>query len=116
MHLQGDRAQKCAKVGNGLGHLDTQHTQYQGKEKHQGNKEDTLPGNGHHGENNTYRTGGGVALEHTHKEGVSHVVEGGNQHTDDAGNGQPADDTGYGRLGHGYEFLFLYIHKNRPET
>ena len=65
--------------------------------------------NGHHGEDDTDSTGGGVALEHTDKVGICHVVKRGNQHADDAGDRQSADQFAYRGFGHLPEFQFLFI-------
>ena len=62
---------------------------------------------GHEGEDHPHRPGGAVAFQHAHEEGVRHVVEGGDQHADDAGKGQPADQAADGGLGHLVEFLLL---------
>ena len=64
---------------------------------------------GHHGENDPHRAGGGVAVHHAHEKGVCHVVEGGHQHADDAGKGQPAHQAAHRRLGHLPEFLLLLL-------
>ena len=68
---------------------------------------------GHHGKDHTHRTGGGVRVKHAYKEGIGLVVKGGDQHADNAGDCQAADDAAHRRLGHGYEFLFLCIHMHR---
>ena len=70
---------------------------------------------GHHGENNAHCTGGGIAFEHADKEGVGHIVKSGDQHADNAGYSQPTDNAAYRRLGHGYKFALLFIHKYRLE-
>ena len=44
-----------------------------------------------------------VALQHPHEEGVCHVVEGGDQHTDDTGDCQTEDQASYG----GFPIIFL---------
>ena len=63
----------------------------------------------HHGEHNAHGAGGGIALEETHKEGISHVVECGDQHADDAGDGLTTDGAANGRFGHFTEFSRLFF-------
>ena len=65
---------------------------------------------GHHGEYHTYRTGSGVAFQHTYEERIGHIVKRSDQHTDDAGNSQAADGFANGLLGHLYELFFLGYH------
>ena len=61
----------------------------------------------HHGEHDTHSAGGGIALEHTDKIGIRHIVEGCDQHADDAGYCQFANQPTHGRFGHLPVFLFL---------
>ncbi len=65
---------------------------------------------GHQGENHADGSGGGVALQLSDKIGVRHVVKGSDQHTDDAGNCQAADEPLHRGLCHGNVFLFLFVH------
>ena len=65
--------------------------------------------NGHEGEYHAHGAGGGIAFQHTHKEGVRHVVKGGDQHADDAGQRQPADQLADRVLGQVVKFLFLQV-------
>ncbi len=64
----------------------------------------------HHGEHHAHRAGGGVAVEHAHEEGVGHVVEGGYQHADDAGDSQLADQLRDRRLGHLLKLQLMFVH------
>ena len=68
--------------------------------------------NGHHGEDHAHRAGGGIILQLTDEEGVSHIIKGGHQHTDDAGDSQFADQLFHRRLRHLLEFQFLRGHEN----
>ena len=65
---------------------------------------------GHHGEYNTDSTGGGIAFQHTNEIGISHIIKCCDQHTDDAGNGQSADQVADRRLCHSFVFQFHFIH------
>ena len=56
--------------------------------------------NSHHGEHYTHRAGSGVAFQHTHEKGIGHIIEGGNQHTDDAGDCKATDQLLYRWFGH----------------
>ena len=65
---------------------------------------------GHQREDHTYRTGGRSVIEHTHKEGIGHVVKRSDQHTDDARKCQLADQFWHRRLSHPLKFQFLFVH------
>ena len=67
--------------------------------------------NCHHGKDHAYGTGGCIAVQLADEIGVCHIVEGSNQHTDDAGNCQLSDQPAYRRLGHHFELGFVFIHK-----
>ena len=59
---------------------------------------------GHEGEGHAHRRRGAGA-DPAHKEGVGHVVEGGDEHADDGGHRQGGHQTGDGGLGHLGEFV-----------
>ena len=61
---------------------------------------------GHHRENDPYG-GGGAGTQLPHKEGICHIVEGCNEHTDDGGHGQPPHQPRDGVFRHHAEFFFL---------
>lgn len=64
---------------------------------------------GHKGKNHAHGAGGAGVFQHPHKECVRHIIKGGNQHADDAGKSQPADQVADGLLRHLVKFLFLLI-------
>ena len=70
--------------------------------------------NGHHGENHTHGTGSGIAVEFADEIGIGHIVEGRDQHTDDAGDSQLADQSAHRGLGHHFVFGFVCIHCSSP--
>ena len=71
--------------------------------------------NGHQGEHHTHGTGGWVAFQHANEKSVRHVVKGSHQHTDDAGQGQPADQATDRVLRQMVKFLFLQVlHGSSP--
>ena len=74
MQLQGDCAEQCEEVGDGLGYLNTQHIKGHGQEQNTGDEEDTLTGHSHKG------GGGGLAGDLLH-----HVT-----HDDEAQEGEGA--------------------------
>ena len=61
--------------------------------------------NCHQGKGDTHRSGGTGGVEFADKEGVRHIVNGGDQHTDDGGNRQLADQLLHRRLRHLQEFF-----------
>ena len=66
---------------------------------------------GHHGEDHAHRTGGGVAFQQTHEEGVRHIVKRGDQHTDDAGDRHAADGAAHGGFRQFLElFRLFFVH------
>ena len=67
--------------------------------------------NGHEGKDHAHGAGGAVAFQHAHKKGVGHVVKRRDQHADDTGEGQAANQPADRGLGHLVKFLFLlFVH------
>ena len=53
----------------------------------------------------------GIAVQFSHEKCIRHIVKGSDQHTDDAGKSQLADQSAYGFLCHFVEFLLLpFVH------
>ena len=67
--------------------------------------------NSHQGKDHAHSAGSGIAVQFSHEKCIRHIVKGSDQHTDDAGKSQLADQSAYGFLCHFVEFLLLpFVH------
>ena len=67
----------------------------------------------HQRKDDAHSTGSAVAFQHPNEKGVCHIIESGDQHADDTGNGQFADQWSHRRLGHLLKFLGLLFVQNQ---
>ena len=65
---------------------------------------------GHHREDDTHSAGGCITVEHANEVSIGHIVECSDQHADDAGDCEFADQFAHRRLGHLTVFLFNCVH------
>ena len=65
----------------------------------------------HHGEHHAHSTGGGIAFQHADEKGIRHVVKGCDQHAENTGDRQAADQPAHRLLCELMEFqLLLFVH------